>query len=192
MGNVLMMNQGMTIRAKHLKILIGIIFSISVFMVYTQDFFDGIISTYFAFFNKTPKPKGSTQVRKAYISFRSPFVKSATFRCTEFIAPRRRSHEKNSAICARIFTRSFSFLRAVITQTGTIFGFVASRGNMLKKLSADFTIRLYFYRTKLIFAYATAIFRGLESVYRDVKIFFTSQALNNFTSKRFIHAIIQR
>ena len=192
MRNMLPMNQRMTIWTNNHKVISFIIFSVAINMMYAKNIWNFIIATLFAVFYISPTFKCFSKIRKTSINFWSSLIFGSTFYRAECIILGRRSHKFFCTCFALKSSRSFPFLRSMIAQSRTIFGFITSCGNVTEFISTNFTIGNYLYTTKLIFAFSRAIFCRIISIYRYIKFFFTKQTIYKLSTMRFCHAAFQR
>lgn len=184
----------MTIWTNDHQVFSFIIFSVSIYMMYTKYIFYLIISALLTLLKKSASFHSIAKIAKISISFRSSLEFSPTFRSTKSISPRRRTKKLFFTSLTFVFNRSSSFLRTMVTKSRTIFSFVTSRRNVFEFFLTYFAVSFYpLCASKFILTFSRAIFCRFKSVNRNVKFFFAPKTNYKFSSMRFIrHAIIQR
>lgn len=187
MNYMFRMNNRMTIWTYHNNIFLFIIFSVLIFMMQSKNFFIFIKSTYFAILYPSSQKPCFSNIYKITICFWFSLIFSSTFRSAKFIFFARRSHEFFLTCSAFIFNRSSAFLRPVIAKFRTIFCFIASRRNMFKLFSANFTSSFSFYSRSQTLASSRAIFEFFQSIFGKIFFFPTK---NTFNIRRFHYAFI--
>lgn len=189
MWNMFFMNNRMTIWTYNQNIILLIVFSISIFMMQTQNFRKFIKTTNFTFFDPSSSFIQFSQRCRIFNIFRfnSLCYRSALFRTKNMIFARR-AIKFYITIFTCVLFRSLSFLRSMITKTRTVFSFITSRGNVFKYFATNKTIIFNFNSTtKFVFAFSRTIFSCFKSISSYIKFLFT-WTNNKFSSMRFHNA----
>lgn len=189
MRNMLSMDKRMTIWTNYKQIFSFIVFPIFIFVMNSKNFFYFIISANFTFLNNISFFPKFSKICSITITFSRSLIKSSAFWSAKFISFTWRTHKFYMASSTFIFLTSSTFLRSVIAQSRTIFCFITSRRNMIKFLTTNTTNCFnLFCASEFIFTFSRTIFGRIKSVYRYVKLSFTTNTFNKFSSTRFIHA----
>lgn len=188
MTNMFIMNNRMTHWTKNHQIFLCIIFSIMINMMNTQYFFNFVISTFFTFFNHPLFNHFFSNSGIFWMPTRS-FRFSCAFNGTKFPNFTRRVKKNFTTIKTSKFFCSFINLRSVITQSRTIFCFITSRRNMFKRLITNLTISFNkFSASEFVFTESGTIFKCLQSIFRHITFFITSNTIQKFTRRDFHYA----
>ncbi len=160
-----------------MKIFHQIIFSISIFVMNSKYFGKLFIFTNVAFFKHVSSDHLFSNCRKFWHEkFFLTFIHA--FFGTIFSVRRFAIHKFLFTMKAFIFSKTSSNLRSMITKPGAIFCFIASRRNMFKIVSTNQTICFYKHAIRFIFTVFRTIFKSINSVFRHVQSFFTTQTNN--------------
>lgn len=178
MRNVFPMKNRMAVRTNYHQIFTFIIFSIFIYMMNAENFFNFIVSAHFTFFYKTSTLQSFSEISKMCISFWFSLKLSTTLCGTKAISFAWRSHKLLITCCTCKFLRSFSFLRTMITKSRTIFSFVATRRYVSKFFITNRTISFYLHFITFILACSRTIFKSFQTIFRHIQFFITKQTTN--------------
>jgi hypothetical protein len=178
MTNMFMMDQRMTHRANNLKIFKGIIFPISVFMMYSENIFNFFVSAYFALFQQIALKHIFANRCKTWIFY--PFICKNTIFRTIFSIFTWTIHKGFSAsFTEKLFCSSIKrCLRFIKTCSRTIFRFIATRRNMFELCITHRACSLNEYFISPVFACSTTILKSFNPIFRNVNFFATRKTLN--------------
>jgi len=181
----------MTHWTQNQKICKTIVFPITIFMMYSQNIWVRIVSTFLTFFN--------------HISSQHHFSNSRIFRCKNFFLRfiytclrtiysvfRRAIFKFFFAIFAFIKSCASSFSGFVVTYSRTIFSFITSTRNMFKFFTANITTSYDELSYMQCLAFPRAIFCCIKTVPRNIKFIRTLQTVYKLSSMRFCHATFKR
>ncbi len=175
MRNMLHMQNRMTHRTDYHEIVSIVIFSIFINMMHSQNLRYFIIATFFTFIHESFSKHFFSDSRKFRLPNRSSIFSYAFFR-TKLSLMCCMSNKNFFAMMAFIFLLPFHFLRIVIASSATIFGVICAGRNMRKFFITNATSSNYFCDiSKFVFASPRTIFERIQSVFRHVAFFATSQ-----------------
>jgi hypothetical protein len=153
-------------------------------MMNSKNIFNFFISTYIAFLNHISSYHHFSNCRICGFEKRFFLFVNAKFRTINSLFTRT-IIKRFIAMFAKIFNRTSSDLRAMITLSRTIFCFIASRRNMCESFRTYCTISFYSNCIAFIFTFTRAIFECFQSKSRNIQSCF---AIQTFNIMRFYHA----
>jgi len=183
MRNMFAMFYRMAVRAKNFQIVHAIIFSISILVMNSKNFFNFIKSTPFAFYNKISCKHIFPNGAKTWIPVIYFWFIYASFAAKHFFL-RWACKKFYAAMFAIFFNRSLMFLRNVITFSAAIFSNVRSGRYVTKIIFANFAVRFRNNSSRKCFTRSGTIFKTFKSIYWNINISPAISTIHFFSGAR--------
>lgn len=183
MRDVPLVFNGMAIWTKNLQVIYIIIFSVSIFMMNSKNFFNFAKSASLTFYNKISCKHVFSSCGKAWIP-NIYFCFIYTRFAAKHFSLRRTCKKFYAAMFAIFFNRSFDFLGNVIAFSAAIFCQIRSRRYVIKIIFANFANRLHRYSGCESLARSGAILKIFKPIYGNISIFPAITTFNLFSGAR--------